>query len=227
MATLAEPTLTVTRVIVNWLSAFIASDVAHSMLAWMVGFLSAIFAEPIRYAIFRPKLNLEFGNGPEFKTRTPEQASYVDVVNVQSNHEAEYIRIKVVNSTRRIAKSCHAYLVAIEKEDERGYFRPTLYCDSIALAWSCRSSEQRFDSVDLPFGVAQFVDVVSTRNQKNVTSVFKPEIQIIPMRYINLFSEQGTFRFRVQISGENVKPVFLKIVFRWAGVWDGYTAERG
>ena len=209
----------------TWLSGFISSNTAHSMLAWAVGFATAIFAEPFRSAIFRPKLTLEFGDGLEFKTRTPEQASYVDVVRVQSNHEAEYVRIKVRNSKRSVAKNCRAYLVAIEKRNEYGDFKPTIYCDSIQLAWSCRGPKRRYDPVDLPYGVAQFIDLVSTRSQENLTSLFRPELQVTPMRYAELFSQLGTFHFKVQVSGENVKPVFIRIDFHWAGIWDKYVAE--
>src|SRR5438477_10723536 len=106
MATCPFLSLVSLRSGVIWLSGFISTDPVRSMLAWTVGFLTAIYAEPLRHAIFRPKLKLDFGHGLEFKTLTPEQASYVDVVNVTSNHEAEYVRIKVRNIKRAIAKNC-------------------------------------------------------------------------------------------------------------------------
>ena len=190
-----------------------ANVVLSTLIGAVLGFCAGVFAEPLRRWIYRPKLKLEFGNDPGYKARTPELPEPPGTV-----YEAEYIRIKVTNTKAAIAKNCRAYLVAVEKADESDQFKPTIYCDSIPLSWSCRG-KQAYDALDLPRGVVQFIDVVSTRS---VSSDFKPETKPIPYRYIDLFREHGTFRFGVQVSGENVKPAFIKIVFRWSGVWDKY-----
>ncbi len=201
-----------------------SNAVLNTITGAVLGFGAAIFAEPLRQWIFRPKLKLEFGDDPGYKARTPEEADIPSSPRpIHSVHEAEYIRIKVTNEKRAIAKSCRAYLVAVEKADESGDYKPTIYCDSIPLAWSCRD-KQAYDPLDLPRGVAQFVDVVSTRS---VSQDFKPEIKPIPFRYFALFQEHGTFRFTVLVSGENVKPIFIKIVFQWSGLWDRYEASLG
>jgi hypothetical protein len=141
-------------------------------------------------------------------------------------HAQEYIRVKATNIRRAIAKKCRAYLVAVEKFDSDGKFQPTIYCDSIPLAWSCRG-DQAHDPLDLPNGVAQFIDVASTRSLKNASSTFRVEIKPTPYRYVDLFAQQGTFQFTIQVSGENVKPVFIKIVLVWRGVWNYYEASLG
>jgi hypothetical protein len=38
---------------------------------------------------------------------------------------------------------------------------------------------------------------------------------------------QARTTFTIQVSGEAVKLTFIKIVFRWAGVWDEYEAHSG
>jgi hypothetical protein len=206
---------------------YLSGVLVQSLVGWVVGFFSAVLAEPVRQGLFGPKLKLEFGNGQEFKTRTPEDATFREVTWVTSHHEAFYIRIKATNERRAIAKGCRAFLVAIEKMDEDSAFKPTIYCDSIPLTLSCQDEDQRYTPLDLPNGVSQFVDVVSTRNLSGMSPCFRPEIQVTPQRYVDLFQEHGTFRFTVQVSGENVKPVSIRVAFRWQGIWDDCTAYSG
>jgi len=201
-----------------------SATLVPTLIGAVIGFVSAIFAEPLRRWLYRPKLVLSFGDGLEYRSRTPEQADLISPespVPVHSTHEAEYLRIKVTNTTTTVAKACRAYLVQVEKQDAQGVFAPTVYCDSIPLAWSCRE-EDAHGPLDLPNGVAQFIDLVTTRS---ITPEFKLEIRPIPFRYLGLLQEKGRFRFTVQVSGENVKPVFFSIVFDWKGVWNDYVAR--
>lgn len=190
-----------------------------------IGFASALFAEPLRRWIFSPKLVLSFEDSTDYKARTPESATFLDpqrsAVPIHSNHEAEYVRIKVVNDSRPLAKECRAYLVGIEKKQADGTFAPTLYCDSIPLAWSCRE-DKAYEPIDLPNGVAQFIDLVSVRS---ISDEYKLEIKPLPQRYGGFLRDKGTFRFTVQVSGENVKPIFIRVLFTWNGVWDKYEAR--
>ena len=190
-----------------------------------VGFASAIFAEPLRRWIFSPKLVLSFEDSTDYRARTPESATYrdpaVSAVPIHSNHEAEYVRIKVVNDSRPLAKECRVYLVGIEKKQPNGAFAQTFYCDSIPLAWSCRE-DKAYEPIDLPNGVAQFIDVVSVRS---ISDEYRLEIKPLPQRYVGFLRDKGTFRFTVQVSGQNAKPVFIRIQFTWNGVWDKYDAK--
>jgi hypothetical protein len=176
----------------------------------------AVFAEPLRRWIYRPKLQLEFGSSPEYLARTDEGIA-------PNLHEAIYIRVKVTNTKSAIAKSCRAYLVAIEKEGEADEFKPTIYCDSIPIAWACRDENEKYGAVDLPKGVAQFIDVISTRDAQPMGV----HIKFCPYRYAKIYQEPGTYRFTIQVSGENVEPVFIKVVFSWTGTWDKYAAYKG
>ena len=202
-----------------------SSSVLNTFIGAVLGFAAAVFAEPLRQWIYRPNLKLQFDDDPGCRSRTPEQAQEEGrIKQEQSIHEADYIRIKVTNTKPVVAKKCRAYLVGIEKKSENSNaFNPTTYGDSIPLPWSCRGV-QAYDPLDLPKDIVQFLDVVSTRS---ISTYFKPEIQPIPYRYLSLFQQQGTFRFTVQVSGENVTPVFIKIVFRWDGTWDKYEASLG
>jgi hypothetical protein len=201
------------------------SSLAIALVGGAIGFASAIFAEPLRRWIFSPKLVLSFEDSLDYRTRTPETATYLDpqvsAVPIHSTHEAEYVRIKVINDAGPLAKECRAYLVGIEKKQTNGTFEPTIYCDSIPLAWSCRE-EKAYEPIDLPNGVAQFIDVVSVRN---ISDKYQLEIRPLPQRYVGFLQDRGTFRFTVQVSGENVKPVFIRVQFTWNGEWDNYHAQ--
>ena len=201
------------------------SPLVPTVVGAAIGFASAIFAEPLRRWLYRPKLALSFGNGSEYKARTPEQATLLDpkrsAVPIYSTHEAEYVRIKVINTSSAVAKSCRAYLVGVEKKNAEGTFVRTIYCDSIPLAWSCQE-DRAHGPLDLPKGVAQFVDVVTARDHSDQ---FRLEIKPTPLRYTGFFRDKGTFRFTVQVSGENVKPEVISIDFDWNGVWDKYEAR--
>ena len=196
-----------------------AGTVIPTIIGALLGFFAAVFAEPLRLLIYRPKLQLEFGDTSDYRARTPEHRQTLpELGRAPQSHNAEYIRIKVTNTKPWVAKNCRAYLVAIEKADVRNQFEPTIYCDSLPLSWACRG-DQAYDPQDLPRDVPHFVDVVSTRS---VSTDFRPEIRPIPYRYASLFSERGAFRFTIQVSGENLKPVRIRIIFCWAGVWDKY-----
>ncbi|MEW8440373.1 MAG: hypothetical protein AB2689_19670 [Candidatus Thiodiazotropha taylori] len=200
------------------------SSVLNTLAGAALGFAAAVFAEPLRQWIYRPKLLLTFDNDPGCRARTPEQTQlHGGPRPIESTHEAEYIRVKIQNTKPHIAKNCRAYLVGVEKADEHDNFKQTIYGDSIPLPWSCRGNEA-YGPLDLARGIVQFIDIVSTRS---VAPDFKPEIKPVPYRYFNLFHQHGKYRFTIQVSGENVKPVFIKVIFNWSGVWDKYEACSG
>src|SRR4030067_928179 len=174
------------------------------LLGFLGGFLTAIFAEPLRQVIFRPNLNLEYYTSDDCITPTPEE-------DPNGIHDAFYIHVKVTNTKRKLAEKCRAYLVRVELQDEKGNFIPTEYCDSIQLAWACKYN-QAYEALDLPRGIAQFVDVVSTRSTENN---FRPEIRPFPFRYSRLFQTIGIFRFTIQVSGDGIKPKFIQVDFNW------------
>jgi hypothetical protein len=115
------------------------------IIGGVIGFLSAvlspIFSTTIRAKFFGPKFEVKFSkkiNGcvNETKERGSVQ-SESGKITVYEN-DAYYIRFRVNNIRRSIAKQCRAYLVRFEKWDENQQkFINTIYCDSIQLNWSC------------------------------------------------------------------------------------------
>lgn len=208
----------------------------NTLIGALVGFALALIAEPIRQWLFRPRLGVEFGSSSEYQAETkvnhyiqnPQPGAVIGDLVYIGSHEAVYLRLKINNRQpgwlrgSPVAKGCRAYLINIEKARENGEFQQTIYRDSIPLAWSCAEPSQ-YDPMDIPVGVNQFVDVVILHDN---SETYEPAIHFKPDRYGSLFGEQGKFRLTVQVSGENVEPVFIKIDLIWSGQWNKYEATE-
>jgi hypothetical protein len=196
----------------------ILSDSFSTLLGFFSGFAAAIFAEPIRQWLFKPKLNLEYDEGRGCLSKTQEAIS-ASVVG-----DAYYIRVRVTNASKIIAKDCRAYLVNIEKRDEKGGFASTVYCDSIQVAWSCQGREDRYRGIDICKGVNQYLDLIVTRSNSDE---FDPQIMVKPFRYSELFKETGAFRFTIQASAARANPATIKLIFEWNAEWDKFQVAKG
>jgi hypothetical protein len=186
------------------------SSTLSILLTFVAGFLTAIFAEPLRLWIYRPVLNLQFDNNDHCVAKTDEGSP--------PTHRAHYIRVKATNRSSRLAKGCRAYLVAIDRRGPTGSWNSTDYCEALPLAWSARPDVEH-GVLDLPKDIPHFVDVLSTRE---VAPSFRPEIVFTPYRIQHLFSSPGTYRFTILVTGDALKPAKLSISFKWTGVWDQY-----
>lgn len=183
------------------------TDLFSSITTYILGFATAIFAEPIRQKLFGPKLKLYFGDTQEYK----------NIVSIDRNLGilCTYLRVKVINKKRAVAKSCKAHLVNIERWDAgKNKFVASGLKDSIQLAWACKKDDEKFKGIDLAKGVNQFVEVV---HAKTYEERLFPELAYIPDRYKDLFKFRGTFRYTIQVSGDKANPITIKFQFEWSG----------
>jgi hypothetical protein len=187
-------------------------------VSFILGFVIAVFSEPLRQWLFRPVLRVSFEKNDSCVAHTP-------VENGGKEYEAYYIRVKVENTRRHLAKACRAFLIQVEEKDESGYYKPTLYADSLPLAWSCQKPDEARKPIDLPLDVAQFVDVVATDSLSNNYFV---QVSPLPFRYHKLFEKKPKdFRITVLVSGDGVKPATTRIIFRWKGTWNDFEVSKG
>jgi hypothetical protein len=161
--------------------------------SFLLGFITSVFADPVRQRLYRPVLRLSFSGGEDSITRT----------RMSNGGQAIYVRMKVVNEKPALARQCCAYLIGVENMASNGCFHPTPYVDSIQLAWSCQLPGNERSPLDLPNGVSQYVDVVSTNNTTS-----NPIIQIapFPFRDEQLFTAQPkriSLRFKYPGMGLN------------------------
>lgn len=180
---------------------------SSNLLAFAAGFLSAIFAEPIRRWIYRPVLKLDFKNNDHFVPTTPEGDP--------PDHRARFVRLRATNVKNGVAKGCRAYLIGLDRRGPSGTWDPTEYCDNLQLGWSCEKS----DALDLPRDVPRFVTVLSTRE---TSKEFHPHLPIVTYTMQRLLAEIGTYRLTVLVTGDGVKPARMSLSFKWTGVWDQF-----
>jgi len=195
----------------------IICDMSPYIISIFSGAAIAIFAEPVRRFFFKPKLNLEFTGKEDCLSKTIEARNGAKVA------DAFYIKLKVTNTSSIIAKDCRAYLINIEKQNEDSKFGPTIYSDSIQLAWSCQGAMDRWRGIDICKGVNQYVDVITTRTN---SEEFDPQIMCKPFRYLPLFKETGKFIFTIQVSADGADPKKYKLEFDWKGIWDKFAAVK-
>jgi hypothetical protein len=182
------------------------------LLSFVLGSITAVFAEPLRQWLLRPRIALTFTGREDCITAT----------RTTNGSGARYVRVKVVNAKRRVAKSCKGYLVQVEKLSASGQFEDTKYVDSIQLAWSCQVAEDARKPLDLVHGISQYLDVVATAESSNS---FALQISPLPLRYEPLWNiAPSTYRYTLQVSGDGVDPVQIKIVFSWKGDWQNVDA---
>ena len=197
------------------------AEIIKLITSGIIGGLIALFTPFIRRLIWGPKLELYFGNEIEgCVAKTP-----ITIINkkqeISNITEGFYIRILVVNTKYALARDCRGFLVNIEKQGEDGKFHHTIFCDSIQAQWACRSG-QGFNGIDLPKGINQFIDIISTIKGNDC---IHPKIEMFPDRYKILFSEVGTFRYTVQVSGNEVNPETIKFIFKWKGRWNDFEVD--
>jgi hypothetical protein len=114
---------------------------------------------------------------------------------------------------------CQAWLVNVERRDEQGGFKATVFKDSIPLIWSYNAEAE---TIDIAQGINRYVDLV--RVQDDMPGV-QPQLRshsghvLAPHRYEHLFHENGTFRFTVLVSAQDVKPQQIKVVVKREDQW--------
>ncbi len=191
------------------------------------GFLIAVFAEPVRRLIWAPKLDVSFRDSEDFIAHTQERTKYYSPVAplaplvTNEWHEAIYLRFRVENTRRALAKSCRAYLVNVERRGPSGTFEATNYAESLQLAWASHE-DAPFEALDLPKDVPHFVDVVSSRQ---TSEALQPSVRSWPARYQGVFSDPGEYRVTIVVCGDGVPPKRRRLLLSWPGTWDGLTGH--
>ena len=202
----------------------LSADITGGIIGGGIGFVSAIFVDFVKNLLFGLRLQLSIGQGPDY-------LSFVTWPNEDEHGDlsACYVRVKVQNAGRTLARQCRAYLVSVEKR-ENGRFVETGYVDTIQLAWSAQGApkhdpERRYLPMDIPNGINQFFDVFATDNR---SEELHPQWRVHLMRYDDIFFDWGklfAYRLTVQVAGDGVKPQTLIFVFRRGASWDDLHVE--
>lgn len=175
----------------------------------------------------RPKLKLSFSGEEDSLTETP----LVRPATGATVGKAIYLRAKVENTGELLARSCRAYLVKVESLHDDGQAEPTIYADSLPLHWSSRPAVAGGEAIDLPRGLAQYVNILAVGID---TTLPAPDARYwamqfavpVPIRYGELFSGRPSkLRFTIQVAGDGVAPELMSIDVSIGNHWDDVTAS--
>jgi hypothetical protein len=197
-------------------------DYLTPLLAVITGTVIGVISEPIRTWLFRPELRLKFDPARDV-TPSPTFVGYPG--GPQRRSQGRYLRVQAINESHRIAKGCRAFLVDVEQADDQGSFRPAGYLDSLRLKWASQSPGDELRAIDLPRGVALFVEVLSA--DESSPEVFAMHTPFVPAIYSKLFDEKPkTLRLTVLVTGDNARPAKTRVIFEWRGSWDTFSGQR-
>lgn len=193
------------------------SDFTKIAITFVLGFCTAVFAEPLRRWFFRSVVSLKFDPRIGFGRRCVSLTT-----TTQPGVMAKYIRVLVMCSSRIgiTANRCKPFLTTIEKFDASlGGYRE-LHHDPIPLNWAYIGDQPLDIHPEMEF----YFDVLEVNSAENV---LRPQTTISPETWTQLLSETGRYRFSVVLSGENIKPTppDRQIEFEWRGSFDSLTED--
>jgi len=201
-----------------------------------IGFISALLVKVIgewaSTLAFGPKLEMSFSHEKHAigyvvltklrHTKTAElRFGNLPLQRIHEIYETPtyHVRVRVRNSKSRTARNCCAYLVAIQKQNERGRFLPVSYHDSIPLLWSYGSGP----TADIPGGVNLHFDVFATLES---STFIQPRLSSMPHQYEEFFMENGVFIYDIVLTADGIRAARISLKVEWNGQWDNFTVTR-
>lgn len=182
-------------------------EVLTTVLTFLMGFVTAVFAEPIRKRLEKTKISIAFDPAIDI-IRTPDGP----------NSEAIYLRMKVTNEgSERYVKQIRCYLIMIERFGKDEKYWSKVFDVPLSLAWSYLG---HVDSIDLPPTMWAYFDVLKFDDQKNC---IEPATIKKPLLWQTDLSSHGEYKFTYYLAGENVKQMrkgYLHL--KWNGQWDKF-----
>jgi len=147
------------------------------------------------------------------------EANKVDVEYQQGDKSiAEvYIRARVRNTGRRIARGCRVFLVALNEVHSSGATTQTVLRDSLVLAWAGYHFEPR----DVPRGVEFFADVMRVSKHQ---PGWLFSVERLFASHARLKDYRGTYRFCLMVTGDNTSPSTCEIDVMYDGDWHNLRA---
>ena len=204
--------------------ATVIFEATKTIVTFILGFFTSVFAEPIRRWVLRPRLAVHFDNEPgeglRCISKTPDsKVFHPDAV---PDGFAYYVRVMVKNKSRSTAKDCRAYLTKIEKVGKWDQY-VTTHQDPLPLAWAFVGHSP----ISLPPRMEFFFDVFSTKSfDSRVIPMTNPQ----PMIWKKILTDKAKYKITVSVTGENVDPVTTTVEVEWSDwnnfvVWSGFSRK--
>ncbi len=184
-------------------------------ITFLLGFATAIFAEPIRRWLFRSNVSLVFQPRIGFGRRCVSLST-----TTKPDVMAKYVRVLAKCSSKLCVPAirCRAFLTRIERRGPGETKYTELHHDPIPLNWAYIGS----DPLDISPGMKFYFDVVAVNSSQNL---LEPQTTISPVTWAELLKEPGRYRFSIELAGDNVGPVPETVEFEWKGNFNSLTED--
>jgi len=173
------------------------------------GFFSGTFLHFYEW-LKRPKLQLDY---KAVKGANEVEAEYTK----EGNQVADiYVRARVRNTGKRVARSCCVFLTSLEEVQPSGT-TPTVFHDAMQLAWA----GSQFVPRDVPRGVEFYVDILRVSKHSSGWSF---SVQKLFANQAKLKDFRGTYRFHLLATADNALPARLAVDVSYNGDWHNLRA---
>lgn len=171
-----------------------------------------LLVEAFRNLRNRPKLVIKFASEPQYVTKTPiGRTGDSPTLNIFGI----WIRARLKNEGKSVARNCRAYLTDIVVEHTSGSRLVYNNEDAIPLKWSLRADEEK---IDLPPEITQFIDichVLATEPNK-----LHSDARINPFRLGPFWQLPGKYKVTVVVTADEAEPASTAVCFYWPGQYD-------
>ena len=161
--------------------------------------------------------------GPRLEVMYKEEERYMPITEVPGRlpgrlYPAKYLRVRVENTGRRVAKGCKAYLVKLE-EIVNSEPQPTFYQDTFRLRWAYEQQDELHEGIDIPPGIFIFFDVLSCKHQedKDMTIIQVSKFSIKKFR--NKIKFNKSYRFTILVASEETEPEQISLTVKMGETW--------
>jgi hypothetical protein len=157
-----------------------------------------LVVEWLKRRFYGPRLEVLHGEGESFIPRSEEPGK------TPGPFPARYLRVRVKNTGKMIAKNCRAYLVNIEEIDH-GIPKETFYRDTLRLRWAYEEEGELHEGVDIHTYVFMYFDVMSTKYEDN-KSVSLLQVAKLRHCFVNKLQFNKVYRFTRGVSSSCTFP---------------------
>jgi hypothetical protein len=203
------------EVILNWLATHPMTDGFETALiaaiGGVVGGLVTGSYSHLRSWFTRPRLAVDYAND-DGHLCSFDKKNWED-----KDISAVYVRIKVMNEGRRVARGCRVFLTGLEEVHPSGETTQTSLHEALVLGWPKRDFEPR----DIPRGVPFYADVVAVSKHGGDWNICVKEMYA---NHDQLPKYRGTYRFHVVVTGDEAEPVRCTVDATYDGDWHNFRA---
>ena len=177
----------------------------------LVGGLVSGFYQHVRDRWQRPILRLDYQGKAGL--------NMVDVDYSEGDRSVSeiYIRVRLRNRGRSIARKCLVYLTAIEEVYPAAQ-TPTAFAEAMPLAWPLH----KFTPLDIPVGPDFYVDILRI-------SKYEPgwnfSVEKLFANHAKLKGFKGTYRFHIVATSDNADSAKFAFDIEYSQDWNGLRAH--